>query len=105
MMSEAYEMEPAPELQRPSQPPPSAPPEPGFHTLPGTHGPGKRRVIRLAPPPSTTPNATEIIKVLRYRWQLALVLGAAAAVVMAILTWVFVPKTKMLYTTTALIHL
>lgn len=53
-----------------------------------------RRGTRLRPPPALNPSATALLRVLRYRWLLALGLGLAAAAVVAALTWILVPRPK-----------
>lgn len=53
-----------------------------------------RRGTRLRPPPALNPSATALLRVLRYRWLLALGLGLASAVVVAALTWFLVPRPK-----------
>ncbi|HEV8058325.1 MAG TPA: polysaccharide biosynthesis tyrosine autokinase [Gemmataceae bacterium] len=61
---------------------------------PGSMMPTTRRGSRLRPPPALNPSATALLRVLRYRWILALGLGLAAAVVVAALTWFIVPRAK-----------
>src|SRR4051812_20508661 len=56
-----------------------------------------RRGARLRPPPALNPSATALLRVLRYRWLLALGLGLAAAAVVAALTWIILPRPKPVY--------
>lgn len=64
-----------------------------------------RRGTRLRPPPNLTPSATALLKVLRYRWLLALGLGLAAATVAALVTYVFVPKPKPAFVASGLLSI
>ncbi len=61
---------------------------------PGMMMPSTRRGTRLRPPPALNPSATALLRVLRYRWLLALGLGLVAALVVAALTWLFMPRPK-----------
>jgi capsular exopolysaccharide synthesis family protein len=70
---------------------------------PGMMMPSTRRGTRLRPPPALNPSATALLRVLRYRWLLALGLGLAAAVIMAAITWILVPRPKDLYDARALL--
>ena len=65
--------------------------------------PTTRRGTRLRPPPALNPSATALLRVLRYRWLLALGLGLAAAAVAAALTWFVVPRAKDVYEARALL--
>jgi succinoglycan biosynthesis transport protein ExoP len=65
--------------------------------------PTTRRGTRLRPPPALNPSATALLRVLRYRWLLALGLGLAAAAVVAALTWFVVPRAKDAYEARALL--
>jgi polysaccharide biosynthesis transport protein len=65
--------------------------------------PTTRRGTRLRPPPALNPSATALLRVLRYRWLLALGLGLAAAAIVAALTWFVVPRAKDAYEARALL--
>jgi polysaccharide biosynthesis transport protein len=65
--------------------------------------PSTRRGTRLRPPPALNPSATALLRVLRYRWLLALGLGLAAALVVAAITWILVPRPKDYYDARALL--
>ena len=69
----------------------------------GLMTPSTRRGTRLRPPPALNPSATALLRVLRYRWLLALGLGLAAAVVVAALTWFIVPRAQDKYEAKALL--
>ncbi len=71
---------------------------------PGSMMPTTRRGSRLRPPPALNPSATALLRVLRYRWILALGLGLGAAAVVAALTWFFVPRAKDQYDATGLLN-
>ena len=70
---------------------------------PGMMMPTTRRGTRLRPPPALNPSATALLRVLRYRWLLALGLGLAAAAIVAALTWFVVPRPKDAYEARALL--
>jgi capsular exopolysaccharide synthesis family protein len=57
----------------------------------------RRRTNRLRPPTSIAPGAGELLRTLRYRWQLALVLGLIAGFTAALITYLVMPKSKEYY--------
>jgi polysaccharide biosynthesis transport protein len=71
---------------------------------PGSMMPSTRRGSRLRPPPALNPSASALLRVLRYRWVLALGLGLAAAAVVAALTWFIVPRAVPQYDAVGLLN-